>query len=64
MYEFEASVKKDTFGEMSFKATGKPDEVLTGILTLLERLIVQYDFNKEEIIRVWSSTNATKEDFE
>jgi predicted house-cleaning noncanonical NTP pyrophosphatase (MazG superfamily) len=64
MYEFEASVKKDIFGEMSFKAKGKPDEVLAGILTLLERLIVQYDFNKEEIIRVWSSMNATKEDFE
>ena len=64
MYEFEASVKKDVFGEMSFKAKRKPDEVVAGILTLLERLIVKYDFNKEEIIRVWSSMNATKEDFE
>lgn len=63
MYEFEASVKKDKFGEMSFKAKGKPDEVVAGILTLLERLIVQYDFNKEEIIRIWSEANATKEDF-
>lgn len=64
MYEFEASVKQDIFGEMTFKAKGQPDKVLAGILTLLERLIVKYDFDKEEIIKVWSSMNATKEDFE
>ena len=64
MYEFEAYVKKDIFGEMSFKAKGNPDEILAGILTLLESLIVKYDFNKEEIIKIWSSMNATKEDFE
>lgn len=64
MYEFEVSVKQDIFGGMAFKAKGKPDKVLAGILTLLERLIVKYGFDKEEIIKVWSSMNATKEDFE
>lgn len=64
MEEFEASVKKEESGEMLYKAIGSPDRVIAGILTLLERLIVKYDFNKEEIIRIWSSMNATKEDFE
>ena len=63
MYEFEASVKQDIFGEMKFKAKGKPNKVLAGILTLLERIIVEYGLDKQEIIKIWSEMNATKEDF-
>lgn len=64
MYEFEASVKQDIFGEMKFKVKGKPDKVLAGILTLLERIIVEYGLDKQKIIKIWSNTNVAKEDFE
>ena len=54
IYEgFTAMAKMNMFGDLKLVAKGSADELIAGVLTLLEKVVRENEIDREAVIKAW-----------
>lgn len=54
IYEgFTAMAKMNMFGDLKLVAKGDTDELVAGVLTLLEKVVRENEIDREVVIKAW-----------
>ena len=56
-YVFTACVRGNKNGRIEFESDGDIDVIVAGLITFLEKLIIENNMNKKALIEIWKENN-------